>query len=133
MSRLARKVAFVPADAVDVRVPSAVRGEGPSVRSSDLTSEEGTMHAVLVSVSIDEGAEEQARKFLVEAIVPGVKQSPGFVAGYWMAPAGNKGWSVVLFDTEEHARAVAPPAGSRPMDAPVVVDHVEFREVIASA
>ena len=90
------------------------------------------MYAALVSVTIDSGKEAEARKLLAEQIVPGVASTPGFVAGYWMAPKDDKGWSVVVFDTEEHARAAAPPPGARP-EAPVVVDHVEFREVIASA
>ena len=91
------------------------------------------MHAVLVSVTIDPGKEDEARQMLNEQIVPMVKASPGFVAGYWLEPKDNKGWSTVLFDTEEHARAAAPPTGSRPEGAPVVVDYVEFREVVASA
>ena len=91
------------------------------------------MYAALVSVTIDAGKEDEARKLLAEQVVPGVQASPGFVAGYWMAPRDDKGWSVVVFDTEENARAAAPPAGSSPGGAPVTVDHVEFREVIASA
>ena len=91
------------------------------------------MYAALVSVTIDDGKEDEARKMLHDVILPMVKGSQGFVAGYWLAPQGNKGWSVTLFDTEEHAKAAAPPAGQRPQGAPVMVDHVEFREVIESA
>jgi hypothetical protein len=91
------------------------------------------MYAALVSVTIDNGKEDEARKMLSEAVLPMVKGSTGFVAGYWFAPVANKGWSVVLFDTEENAKAAAPPPGQRPPGAPVVVDHVEFREVIESA
>jgi len=54
-----------------------------------------------------------------------VKQSDGFLAGYWTEPHDGKGFSVVLFDTEENARASAPPAGTRPPGAPVVVGHIE--------
>jgi hypothetical protein len=100
---------------------------------ADHREEEDRMYAALVSVSIDAGKEDEARVMLSEQIVPLVKSSAGFVAGYWMAPEDSKGWSVVIFDTEEHARASAPPAGMRPEGAPVVVDFVQFREVIASA
>jgi hypothetical protein len=72
------------------------------------------MYAVLVSVTIDDGKEGEAQETLKADVVPMVKASAGFVAGYWFAPEGNKGWSVVLFDSEEAARATAPPAGTRP-------------------
>ena len=91
------------------------------------------MYAALVSVTIDPGKENEARQMLHDEVVPMVKSSPGFVAGYWLEPKDNKGWSTVLFDTEERAADPAPPAGNRPAGAPVVVDYVEFREVIASA
>jgi heme-degrading monooxygenase HmoA len=91
------------------------------------------MHAALVSVTIDPGKEDEARAMLASQIVPMVKQSDGFVAGYWTEPRDGKGFSVVVFDSEEHAKAAAPPAGMRPPGAPVVVDTVEFREVIATA
>jgi len=91
------------------------------------------MYAALVSVTIDAGKEDEARQVLTEQIVPMVKASPGFVAAYWMEPQGGKGWSIAIFDTEENARATAPPAGTRPPGAPVTVDYVEFREIIASA
>lgn len=92
------------------------------------------MYAVLVNVTIDAGKEDEAERSLNDQLLPMLKSSPGFVAGYWLAPEGNTGWSIVVFDTEENARAVAPPIGSRPPgDVPVTIDQVEFREVIASA
>jgi len=91
------------------------------------------MHAVLVSVTIDAGKEDEAERSLNEQLLPMLKGSPGFVAGYWLAPEAGKGWSIVVFDTEENARAIAPPVGSRPPgDVPVTIADVQFREVIAS-
>src|SRR5438876_10448060 len=52
----------------------------------NITDEEDSMHAALVSVTIDTGKEDEARRLLNEQIVPMVKGSPGFVAGYWFAP-----------------------------------------------
>jgi hypothetical protein len=91
------------------------------------------MYAALVTVSIDAGREAEAQEMLTSQVIPMVKQSDGLVAGYWTEPQGGKGVSVVIFDTEEHARAAARPAGMRPPGAPVVVDTVEFRHVIATA
>jgi hypothetical protein len=86
------------------------------------------MHAVLVSVKIADG--EKARQELEEEVVPRVSQSPGFVAGYWFAPQGDQGWSTVIFDSEENARAAAeriqPPEH-------VTLQNVDVREVIAHA
>jgi hypothetical protein len=91
------------------------------------------MYAVLVSVTIDAGKEDEAERALNEQLLPMLKSAPGFVGGYWLEPDANKGWSIVVFDTEENARAMAPPVGSRPPgDVPVVIDRVEFRRVIAS-
>ena len=91
------------------------------------------MYAAFVTVTIDPGKEAEARELLTSQVVPTVKQSEGLIAGYWGEPVDGRGLSVVVFDTEEHARAAAPPAGMRPPGAPVVVESVDFREVIASA
>ena len=91
------------------------------------------MYAAFVTVTIDPGKEAEAKELLTSQIVPMVKQSEGLIAGYWGEPVDGRGLSIVVFDTEAHARAAAPPAGTRPPGSPVVVDTVEFREVIATA
>jgi hypothetical protein len=90
------------------------------------------MYAALVSVTIDPTQVNAAESMLREQVVPMVKASPGFVAGYWLQPETGKGFSMVLFDTEDQARAAAPPVGSSPHPA-VTIDTVEFQEVAASA
>jgi hypothetical protein len=74
---------------------------------------------------------EEGRRQLEAEVVPQVKQSPGFVAGYWLSPAsGNEGLSVVIFRDESSARTAAenvqPPT-------PVKLLSAEVREVAASA
>jgi hypothetical protein len=90
------------------------------------------MHAVLVDVSLEAEPNEASLSTLRDQVVPGVKASPGFVAGYWLEPVAGKGHSMVLFETEEQARAAAPPLGAAPMPG-VTIDNVEFRPVIANA
>ena len=90
------------------------------------------MFASIVVVSIDEPDAEEGRRMLEEDIVPNVSAAPGFVSGYWLAPVGNEGTAVVIFDTEEQARATAPPVGANPGPG-VTVTSLEFREVVASA
>jgi hypothetical protein len=87
------------------------------------------MHAVVVKVSISDP--EASEKRLKEDVVPTVSQAPGFVAGYWTRE-GNGGLSMVVFESEEAARA----AGDRvPSMLPegVTLESLEVRTVVASA
>jgi hypothetical protein len=91
------------------------------------------MHAVVVKVSVQD--EEPSRKYLQENIVPGVSQAPGFVAGYWVRlEGGNEGNSVVVFESEDAARAAAErvreSVGSNPG---VTLEDVAVGEVVANA
>jgi heme-degrading monooxygenase HmoA len=64
------------------------------------------MHAVVTKVSVTEG--ESATKNLREQIVPRVKEAPGVVAAYWVRlEGGDEGNSVIVFESEEQARAGA--------------------------
>jgi len=91
------------------------------------------MHAVVVKVSVTDGP--VATEFLRETVVPGVSQAPGFVAGYWVRlEGGDEGNSVVVFDSEEAARAAAAQirenTGSNPG---VTLKDVTVGEVVANA
>jgi hypothetical protein len=92
---------------------------------------ETAMHVALVSVTIDPTNADSARDHLVSEVLPMVKAAPGFIAGYWLEPADGKASSMVFFETEAQARAVAPPAGSVPAPG-VTVQSVEFRPVAAN-
>ena len=90
------------------------------------------MHAVVVSVTIND--QEAAEKMLRDEVVPRVKDAPGLVNAYWArSDDGGRGGSMIVFESEEAARAAAeqiqsgPPANS---DA-VTMDSVEVREVVA--
>ena len=90
------------------------------------------MHAALVRLMIDPEQAPAAAEALMSDILPRVRSAPGFVAGYWMDPADGKGFSIVLFETEEQARETAPPVSS--WAAPgVTITGVEFRRVAATA
>ena len=87
------------------------------------------MYAVVVNVTLNDP--EAALKELEEEVVPGAKQAPGFVTGYWTRK-DNTGLSMVIFESEEQARA----AGERiPTTVPehVTLEGVEIREVAAHA
>jgi hypothetical protein len=94
------------------------------------------MYALFTEVNADESHIEAARGLLPKVAVPAARED-GAKAGYWLAPQNGRGLSVVVFDTEDEARAVAArfEVGKPPMpDAPpgVIVKTVEVREVIAS-
>ncbi len=88
------------------------------------------MHAVLVSVKINDF--DKALAELKEQVVPRVSQAPGFVGGYWFEPAGDQGWSVVLFESEEQARAAADRVREQPPQN-VTIQNVDVRSVVAHA
>ena len=93
------------------------------------------MHAVLVEVDASGAEREEALRRLREAIVPNVKQAPGFQSGTWlMLTEDAKGLGLVLFDTEENAQAAASgfAVGESPQPG-VTVERNEVREVAVTA
>jgi hypothetical protein len=91
------------------------------------------MHAVVVRVRMRDVV--GARKGLREEIVPRASQAPGFVAGYWTrSDDGRNGLSMVLFESEDTARAAAERIRTEGV-APetVTLEDVEVREVVEHA
>jgi hypothetical protein len=94
------------------------------------------MHALVVRVTIHNA--DRTREVLNSQVVPQASGSPGFKTGHWTWASGGgglNGLSMIIFDSEENARAAgdrvsAIAAGARD---DVTVDSVEVREVVASA
>ena len=94
------------------------------------------MYALFVEVDANESHTETAREFLNSVAAPMAREK-GARSGHWLAPQGGRGVAVVVFETEDAARAMASmfTVGQAPMpDAPegVAVRTVEVREVLAS-
>ena len=90
------------------------------------------MHAVVVRVKVTDAT--AATQNLREKIVPRISQAPGFVAGYWVRLEGDEGNSVVVFESEEAARAAADRLREAVGENPgVTLDSVTVGEVVASA
>ena len=85
------------------------------------------MHAVVTTVTIND--REAAESHLTEQVVPGVKQAPGLVNGYWTRK-DNSGLAMVVFESEEVAKEMAERIPSMITDA-VTLENVEVREVAA--
>jgi hypothetical protein len=75
--------------------------------------------------------QQAGEKLLREQVVPRVSGAPGFVAGYWTR-RDNSGLSMLVFESEEAAQAVAGQIESPDPDA-VAMEGVEVREVVAHA
>jgi hypothetical protein len=88
------------------------------------------MHAVLVHVTIEDF--DKARANLVENVVPQASGAPGFVAGYWTRLAQDRGVGMMMFDSEDSAKAAAEQARSAPQVAAEITD-VQIAEVVAHA
>jgi hypothetical protein len=88
------------------------------------------MHAVLTAVTVEGGHEDEGRALLAEKIVPAVRELPGAIAGYWLEPQPGQGYSTVVFDTEENAKAAAELVPARLPDF-VTPNLVQVQEVIA--
>jgi hypothetical protein len=77
--------------------------------------------AVLVTVRVQPGHEEDAQSALESQVVPGVRQAPGVVTGTWLSAPHGRGLSVLVFEDEASTRAAAERAANAPMP-----DHVTF-------
>jgi len=88
------------------------------------------MHAVVVRSTIQDF--EAGRTFLREEVVPRVSQAPGIVAAYWVKLEGNEGTSMLVFESEEAARAMAEQVKPPPSGA-VSLDSVQVGEVVEHA
>ena len=87
------------------------------------------MHAVVVKVTVND--REAAEKRLRDEIIPRVSQLPGVVAGYWTRSDGPDGLSMVVFESEDAARAAADQVPQM-VDQTVALESVEVRQVVAN-
>jgi hypothetical protein len=96
---------------------------------SPASGEGDIVHAVIAQVTIHD--REAAENHLQENVVPGVKEAPGFVTGYWTRK-DDSGLAMVVFESEEGATEMAERVPSMAPDA-VTLGNVEVREVVAHA
>jgi hypothetical protein len=87
------------------------------------------MHAVVVKATISD--REASESTLRDQVVPRVAQAPGFVTGYWTSK-GDKGLSMVVFESEEAANGMSEQVRSVAPDT-VTIEDIEVREVVAHA
>jgi len=88
------------------------------------------MHAVIVRSTLNDF--ERARTYLREEVVPRVSQAPGLVGAYWVRAEASQGTSMLVFESEEAARAMADQINQVPGDF-VTLNSVEVGEVVEHA
>jgi hypothetical protein len=88
------------------------------------------LYAVIETVTITDF--DKARDEL-QKMLPGIKQTPGFVGGYFLAPTDGTGMSVTAYESEDAANAVKEQMqpGTKLNDY-VTVKTVEVREIVAN-
>jgi heme-degrading monooxygenase HmoA len=92
------------------------------------------MHAVLVNVKIEPDRGQEGQEHLEANVVPRTKETPGFVSGYWTRSAdGKRGSSMVIFESEEAAKAAAQMIPNLPRPEFISFDSIEVGEVVAQA
>jgi len=90
------------------------------------------MHAVVTRSTIQDF--EQGRKFLREQGIPRISQAPGFVGAHWVRLDESTGTAMLVFESEQAAKAAAeqlktnPPAGDW-----VTINSIEVGEVVERA
>ena len=87
------------------------------------------MHAVVTSLRFNDRSAAEAE---LSEIVSRVAGMPGFVAGYWVALGADRGTSIIVFDSQEAAQALANFAQGAPY-ASVTPKAIQVGEVLAHA
>jgi hypothetical protein len=87
------------------------------------------MHAIVIHANILDRAE--ATRGVDDQVIPMLKGAPGFLSAYFVAVDETHGVSIQVFETEEQARAAAPPEGAA--SPGVTLDTIQFGAVIGSA
>lgn len=93
------------------------------------------MHAIVGNSELDASRGDEAVQLLKQGLLPNISRAPGFVSATFVrSPDGATGRSMIVFESEETAKAVAATAGEQmPADAPVKIISLEVYEVVARA
>ena len=77
-------------------------------------------HAVVVQVRIEPGSDiEHRHAVLKDFVIPEVRALPGFRKGSWLNDSAGTGTCIVIFDSEDNAKAAV--ASLTPASGPAVL------------
>ena len=89
------------------------------------------MHALVITVNVEHGREDEGIEFVQTNVLPGMKQVPGLVSGYWLASKEGEGLTVLLFEDQQTAEAAAAALPNVPTADFATLGAVDVREVVA--
>ena len=89
------------------------------------------MHAVVVRETVDRDRIEDSKAPL-EDVVPRAQHAPGITAAYWTITEDGRTLNLLVFESEEAARAAVGRIQGAPRPEFVRLEGVEVAEVLAS-
>jgi hypothetical protein len=89
------------------------------------------LHAVVVTVNVQPGHDDEGAEYVQNQVIPSLRQIPGILGGYWLAPVNGQGLTIFLFDNEHAAQGLADGLPNVPMADFATLGSVEVREIIA--
>jgi len=96
-----------------------------------LTLKEGAMHAVVVRERGDREAIDGSGEHLVANVVPRTRQAPGIVSAFWMTDGSGGTLNVLVFETEEAAKAALERVREAPRPGFMKLESVQPYRVLA--
>lgn len=91
------------------------------------------MFAVVVREAGDPAQIEASGPIVSDRVAPQVLQAPGLVSAVWMSDGAGETLNVMVFESEEAARAALPAAKTAPRPPFMHVEAVDLFRVLASA
>ena len=91
------------------------------------------MFAVVVREAGDAARIEASSSIVRDRVAPQVREAPGFVSALWMSDRSGGTLNVLVFESEQSARAALEPARSAPRPPFMQVESVDLFSVLASA
>jgi|SRR5690349_6518740 hypothetical protein len=98
-----------------------------------MIAEGASMFAVVVREAGDAAQIDGSASMVSEGVAPRVRQAPGFVSALWMSDGAGKTLNVIVFSSEEAARAALEAARAAPRPPFMRVESVDVFAVLASA
>lgn len=90
------------------------------------------MHAVVVREVGDRTLIEGSDDHLVANVVPRLRKAPGIVSALWMTDGSGGTLNVLVFESEEAARAALEPARNAPRPPFMRLEDASVYRVVAS-
>jgi hypothetical protein len=91
------------------------------------------MFAVVVREAGDAAQIDGSAGMVSANVAPRVRQAPGFVSGLWMSDGAGRTLNVLVFESEDAARAAVEAARAAPRPPFMQVESVDVFSVLASA